>query len=490
MQQKGFMKIILKNLLHKIRDLFPIHPGEYAKFYLLAGLAFLVCTNYTLLRTLKETLVITQPEMGIKAVPFLRTWMLMPIMLIFVKAYAVLSVRFSQQKVCYIFLSFFFSFFVLFTFAFYPFQEAFHLTSLGHWISACNFPFAAQLGGLIKFWSFSVYYCLSEVWGTLVVLILFWGVSNRINTLEEAKRFYSPILLVTNLSGFFASQISLYFSNSSFKYFLFPGKDRWSATLLSITLFACIVVLLIMCLFRALFKMFDCNNFEKKKNDLSKKEMSLIKIIQSVGKKEIFFSLSIMVFSYFFASGILDYVWKYYLQQLYPDSNDFNDYLSRCTTYISIGSTLLALFITGDLIRSFSWRISAMVPPALLLLPVMGLLIVYFCFNADPVLFSFFGASYYCLNRICKFTFFDLSKEIATMELSFTEQIKSKTILDGLIPKFAKTSESIVIQLFLLFLTSFSTAIPSILIVMVILHLAWALATREKQKEHIVEANL
>lgn len=371
-------------------------------------------------------------------------------------------------------------------------MKAFHLESIGRLVSGSGIPFAEQFGVMLSYWSFSMYYCLSEVWGTVVVLILFWGVSNRSNTVEEAKRFYSPILLITNLSGLFTSQISLFLSNSSFKYLLFPDQEKWPATLLSITLFVCLLTVGILFLFFLLFRHVKNTQSESVINEkkLSKEEMSLTKIIKLIIQKKTFWPLAIMVFAYFFTSGIIEFIWKYYLQKVYPDSNDFNDYLSLCTSYISVISTFLALGVTGSLIRRFPWQISALVTPFVLLVPVFCLVVSCYFYENDPVLCTFFGACYYSLSRICKFTFFDLSKEVATVEMEYSDQVKSKTILDGLIPKFAKTSESVFLQILLVSFIYFSAAIPFIIILMLALHCFWAYTITENAKtKSILELN-
>lgn len=475
-------KSTLDDMHSKLFSFFPIHRHEYAKFFLLAFLCFCVCTNYTLLRTVKETLVITKPEMGLEIIPFLRTWMLMPIMLLFVKVYALLSSRLKQSQVCYTLVLFFLFYFLLFVFLLYPYDEFFQLTSISAAFEKLSIPFAAQMGAILRHWSFSIYYCLSEVWGTLVVLILFWGASNRLNTVEEAKRYYSPILFIANLSGFFASQVCLNLSSGSYKYLFFPGYDKWAATFLSITLIVSIITLLILFLFYFLFNNFNVGADSAARDaPLSKKKMSLFEMVKSIKNNKNILLLAVMVFAYFFNSGIMEITWKFYLQKTYPNPNDFNDYLSYCTQYISIASLLLALTVTGSLIRRFPWRVSAMIMPILLLIPMLGFVILCYFFDSNPAIATLLGAAYYCLNRICKFTFFDLSKEVATVEFSYEEQIKSKAVLDGLLPKLGKTCESVTLQVLLVTAGSFSLFTPPLMIFLFAIHLVWIYIIAEKK---------
>lgn len=463
---------------------FPVEKGEYLKFFVLAVLCFLACANYTLLRTVKETLVITQPEMGAQVVPFLRTWMMIPLMLLFVKVYATLSARYIQSTVCYAMLLTFLLFFIVFTYVLYPHEADFRLEKLGSWISSFPIPFAKQIGVLIRYWSFSIYYCLAEVWGSIVVSILFWGASNRESSSLQAKRFYSPILLIANLSGLFASEISLFFSHSPVKFMLFPNLNEWGATLSSITLFVCFTTAIIIGLFAVLFHYVGASK-EKEQPLPSKQEMSIWQMVNHAFKDSRLFVLTLMVFAYFFVSGVMEIVWKFYAREVYPNSNAFNDYLSNCTKLISIISTLLALNTTGAFIRRFSWRINALITPMVLIIPVVILALHSSFYGVSAEMMVIFGGVYFCLNRICKFTFFDLSKEVSIVALPYGDQIKSKAIIDGCIPKIGKASESIFLQVLLVGVGSFEMITLPVLFTVLFVHLFWIRVIPRKKNESI-----
>jgi len=466
---------------------FPIHKNESIKFILLSSICFLVCMNYTILRNLKETLIITNPDLGIYVVPFLRTWVLAPIMLLSVKAYAIFSSRFPQPKVFYLLISFFLLYFLLYVYLLLPYEEVLRLDWVANWLSPIYKPFTKPIAEIIRFWIHSLYYCLSEIWGSMVVLILFWGTSNRLTTMEQAKRFYAPMIFITNFSGIISSQVSISVSSSSIKWLFFSTLDKWQATLSTLTLFVCIATLLVMFLFYCLHRICIPTSVVP---TFSKEEMTLAKMIDTIRKNRKFWSLAIMVAAYFFSTGILELIWKHYLFKIYSDANRFNDFLNQTTSYIGIFSTLIAFFITGDLIRRFEWKISALITPALLLIPLVLMLINSFFGVNDPLFLkigTIGGAIYYCVNRICKFTFFDLSKEIASIEFSYSEQIKAKAVLDGLLPKMAKMSESLFLQFMLILFSSFGSIIVPVLLFMLGIHLIWAFSFSPRKKFGILK---
>ena len=48
-------------------------------------------------------------------------------------------------------------------------------------------------------WSFSMFYILSELWGSVVLSMLFWQFANEITKVTEAKRFYGLFGMVGNI---------------------------------------------------------------------------------------------------------------------------------------------------------------------------------------------------------------------------------------------------------------------------------------------------
>ena len=48
-------------------------------------------------------------------------------------------------------------------------------------------------------WSFSIFYILSELWGSVVLSMLFWQFANEITKVTEAKRFYGLFGMIGNI---------------------------------------------------------------------------------------------------------------------------------------------------------------------------------------------------------------------------------------------------------------------------------------------------
>lgn len=51
-----------------------------------------------------------------------------------------------------------------------------------------------------------MFYLMAELWGSVVLSLLFWGFANDINTVDEAKSYYPLFGLVANLALILSGQ--------------------------------------------------------------------------------------------------------------------------------------------------------------------------------------------------------------------------------------------------------------------------------------------
>lgn len=80
----------------------------------LGTMLFFILFNYTILRDTKDVLVVTAPNSGAEIIPFLKTYVNLPSAVIFTLLYSYLCNRMPADKVFYIVLSAFLSFFAAF----------------------------------------------------------------------------------------------------------------------------------------------------------------------------------------------------------------------------------------------------------------------------------------------------------------------------------------------------------------------------------------
>ena len=107
--------------------LWPIHRWEIKKFVPLLILYALICFNYNLLKgSAKDALVITANSSGAAVLPFIKIWVILPMALLVTFLFTRLFNRFSQERVFYIMIGGFLSFFALFALVLFPLRDVIH----------------------------------------------------------------------------------------------------------------------------------------------------------------------------------------------------------------------------------------------------------------------------------------------------------------------------------------------------------------------------
>lgn len=53
---------------------------------------------------------------------------------------------------------------------------------------------------MLRNWTFSLFFCACELWGGVVISLLFWSLANEVCTLKEAKTLYPVLGLSANVA--------------------------------------------------------------------------------------------------------------------------------------------------------------------------------------------------------------------------------------------------------------------------------------------------
>lgn len=184
----------------------PVHAFELKKLLPMFFMFFCISFNYTILRDTKDTLIVTAA--GAEAIPFLKFWGVVPAAVIFMFIYAKLSNVLSKENLFYVTIIPFLIFFGLFAFYLYPAREGFEPVTSTAFLKEF---LPAGWGGFVaayRNWTFSLFYILAELWGSVALSLLFWGFANQITRVSEAKRFYTLFGLGANLALLFLVQLS------------------------------------------------------------------------------------------------------------------------------------------------------------------------------------------------------------------------------------------------------------------------------------------
>lgn len=53
---------------------------------------------------------------------------------------------------------------------------------------------------MVEYWSFSLFFCLAELWGSVVISVLFWGLANEVCSVSEARAVYPLMGIAANVA--------------------------------------------------------------------------------------------------------------------------------------------------------------------------------------------------------------------------------------------------------------------------------------------------
>lgn len=467
----------------------PIHRHELKKIVPMMLMLFFICFNYTILRNAKDALVVTAKHSGAEVIPFIKVWVLLPMAVILTLIFTKLSNRYSQEKVVYLMISSFLVFFGLFTFVFYPLQDVFHPHAFANYLETVMPAGFKGFIAMIRNWTFTIFYVMSELWASMIMSVIFWGFANEITKMHEARRFYSRLGLVASVSGIIASLAANYLSS---------GHD-WEKTLQILVVTIIIFGLLTMAVFRWINKKvlndpsFDAMHTTKKEFK-TKKKLSIRESFAFLSNSKYLVCIAILVVSYNLVINLIEIVWKDQLRQLYSSPLDYNSYMNTMSATVGFFATIASLFM-AKLVSRFGWTRTALITPTIMLVTSIGFFtfmlfkenlagVVLTLAGTTPLAIAvFFGASQVCLSKACKYSIFDSTKEMTFIPLGHESKLKGKAAIDGVGSRLGKSGGSIIHQGLLMIFATVSTSAPYVAVILMIVIGLWMIAVRSLGKQ-------
>lgn len=450
-------------------------------------------------------MVVTASNSGAEAIPFIKVWAILPSAILLTFIFTRLANKFSREKVFYIMMTFFLSFFFLFTFVLFPAQEYLHPNGLADKMQLILPEGFKGFIAIFRNWTFTLFYVISELWGTAILSVLWWGFANEVTNVGEAKRYYGLLAIGANIAGILSGQAAIYFSGNIFFSWLPYGKNAWEQSVLFLN---CVII--VSGIFTiAIFRWLNIHVIRPAENAHpvhlrpAKVKMSMRKNFSYLAKSKYLICIALIVFAYNVAINLIEVVWKNQIKQLYPNPNEYNVYMGEVMTFMGIIATITSIFITGNVIRRFSWTASAMIPPAIMLLTGVsffvfvlfqysGLTWIAAFIGSTPLVLSvFLGSIQNCLSRASKYTLFDATKEISFIPLSNESKLKGKAAIDGVGSRLGKSGGAVIHQGLLLVFSTVAASTPYVAGIFLVVVFIWVLAivSLGKQFDELVEEN-
>ena len=444
--------------------LWPVHSFEVKKIVPLAIIMFSVLFNYTILRDVKDSLVITAPGAGAESVSFLKLWGTLPFAIVFMTIYGKMGSFMSRPTLFYTTMMIFVAFFALFGFVFFPMRDVLHadVMTLHAWQD--SLPRLQWFLPLVANWTYSLFYIFSELWGTVALSVLFWQFANDITRVTEAKRVYPMFGLIGNFgliaSGEFLKQVVYCTSHLS-------ASERWDVSLYYIMLVVLVFCGIIMYTYhwmqgnvltdKRLYDPKDAAGAKKKK----KVRLSFSESLKVVFSSKYLGLLSIIILGYGMGINIVETTWKSQVKMLYSTPAEYTAFMGLFSQMTGV-TTIILMILGANILRRTSWKVSAMITPLVLLVtgtlffgfvvfskPIAGWSFVMML-GASPVLMAVvIGTIQNILTKGVKYSLFDPTKEMVYIPLSDEMRVQGKAAVDGVGGRLGKSGGGVLQQILL-----------------------------------------
>ncbi|MFT4553396.1 MAG: AAA family ATP:ADP antiporter [Chlamydiales bacterium] len=459
--------------------LFPIENNEMKKFLSLAILMLLIIFCNTLLRNLKDTLIVMTN--GAFSLAFVKTWFVLPLMFVFFFVYSKLSNHFQPSSIfCGIILAFMLVF-AVFGFVIHPYVDFFKLTSIYSYL-----PDSFLHGGLyhlavlIEYWPFTFFYFISELWSSVMISLLFWQFTNSFVSTDQAKRFYPLFGQIADFGMIMGGITLVLLSRETSQNY----QRSWEHSFAYFTIILLVTSTAILFLYRYINKNIVPMDTEEKGNQTKKKTTLSIKdSLKHVANSPYLSHMAVMVLCFAVTSNLLEISWKYYIESYSETKNEFTTLLGYFSVATGV-STILLMSVGSLCLRFFGWRIGALIPPIFILISGLSFFSSVYLENFLDVKLQAIGSSFLFLvivlgsltnifGKSIKYALFDPTKEMAYLPLDQESKVKGKAAVDVVGVRLGKSAGSLIQQGVFAFFTNFSSAFIYLLGTLVVMCLFW-----------------
>lgn len=464
--------------------LWPIHRYEVRKIVPMLLMLFFICFNYTVLRNLKDVVVITAQSSGAEVLPFIKVWVLLPSAVLATIIFTKLSNIYSQERVFYLTISTFLIFFGLFAFVVYPNRDFFHPHEFADYLEKVMPAGFKGLIAMFRNWTFTIFYVFCELWSTMVLSVLFWGFANEITKISEARRFYGMLAVV----GSFAGIVAGFGAN------VLSSGQHWQQALqtliFAVVLFGGITMAIFYWMNKKVLNHPSFNDLHMiRKERKPKHRMSIRESVKYLADSKYLVCIAVITVCYNLVINLVEIVFKDQLLQLYPTSEDYSYFNNLMTSIVGMFATLVSLFMS-TLVSRFGWTRTALITPTIMLITSAGFFgfmlfreqlagpVEMFLGTRPLVIVVIFGALQVCLSKASKYSVFDSTREMAFIPLDHEVKLKGKAAIDGVGSRLGKSGGSLIHQGLLMVFATVGASAPYVAIILMAVIFGWMYAVR------------
>ena len=423
------------------KRLWPIHAYELKKFVPLLFMKFFISFTYGVLTTMKDAFVVTAKGSGAEVIPVLKGWVVLPVALGATLLYSKLANTFRRSVIFYSVIIFFMAFIFIFGFVLYPNLEALSPHSSADWILSKIGEQNAHWVAIYRNWVQSIFFVAAELWGTIVIFVLFWGFVNHICNFNEAKRCYNLFIAGGDMAQMFTGPLVCYFTG---KYIAAEFGLALKSLTLCVLGFGFIIMALHFFLTRKVLKDERLYQPEDKQQSMNQKtKLSLLDSLKFIVRSPYLRYIAVMVVAYGLTVNLTEVTWKANLKLAYPETGAYQAFMATVSSSVGACSFIITIFFSGMLIRRLGWHFCAQLPP--IVIGATSLLFLILFMNQDLLgtspllLIVLFGAFQNVTTKVMKYAFFDATKEMSYISLDQESKVKGKAAIDVIGSRLGKS---------------------------------------------------
>ena len=480
------------------KAIWPIETHELKKFLPLALMMFFILFNYSMLRSIKDGFVVT--EIGPEALGFLKIYVVLPTAIVAMICYTKLCNVMHQQAVFYAVTTFFIVYLAFFTFVLYPnpgFAHPDPLTISNLSELQPNFKWFIRIAGS---WGVASFYTMAELWGSMMLSLLFWQFANNITKTEEAKRFYSMFGMLGNLA--------LPLTSITLGHFLGVKTSSHFALKFTPVLVICIISgIIVMCIYRYIdtqvIPTLDAGGAKGSGGKKKKAKLSMKESFKLIFSSKYLGLIAILVLAYGISINLVEGIWKAKIRELYPTKEAYTAYMGEFQGWMGLG-TIFFMIVGSNILRRVKWCTAAILTPVMIL--ITGLIFFGAIFFGDGILTHALGVISFpplviavtigmiqnVLSKATKYSLFDATKEMAYIPLDDELKSKGKAAVDVVGGRLGKSGGGFIQSSFFIFMPSltFVEATPyfaAIFFVIVVLWVYGVKALGHEYQKHVTD---
>lgn len=427
--------------------LWPIHGYELKKFLPMSFLMFFILFVYTMVRDLKDSLVRKLAVCGgSELIPQLKLWFVLPAAVLLVILYTFLLNKFGFKKTFYIMVSSFMAFYAIFVLFLYPNHTSIHANEATVRAMQASWPkFFYWIIPCLTNWSFTLFYVLSELWGTMAISSLFWQFAYQVTMKNEVKRFFGLYAIVGN--------IGVVLSGGLLKTVSKMGGDAHIYVCVGVCIAFGIATMIMYWYINAVVlkdpKLYDPAQVKEKKK---KEKVGIMDGIKILCKSPYLLMICAIVLCYGIGINFFEVIWKKYTDSMAKGATGVSDMMANLSMLTGI-LTIIASLLGQNILRKTKWRTAALIPASILaLFGGIFFVIVLYGEYVSPTIFGtsfvvlavWFGLVQDALSKSVKYCLFDATKNMAYLPLDEDTRTKGQAAVEVIGGRAGKAGASAV----------------------------------------------